>query len=132
MSDKVSIQYQCTHISCRRPKCYQGKLELEKEVFSKLKGSEKDPNLMRCPSKMCIINASPQLTIVKIDSIDSEPITTQSQAIEAYKAKKLLERKREELKGQIIITQVELEKIDNDIKSLDQKITQLQATKDSQ
>lgn len=67
---KIRVDYQCTHISCRNPKCYKGTLVLDKEKFDLLNQAEGGGKTFRSPSSYCTIGATQIFKIIEKNEED--------------------------------------------------------------
>lgn len=71
---KTTVQYRCQHISCRNPKCYEGRLELDQETFDLLFEAENDPRMFRSPSGRCLLGNIQQFEILSQQVEDDEKL----------------------------------------------------------
>lgn len=71
---KTTVNYRCQHLSCRNPKCYEGRLELDQETFDLLFEAENDPRMFRSPSGRCLIGNIQQFEILSQKLEDDEKL----------------------------------------------------------
>lgn len=121
MSNKIQIAYRCSHISCRNPKCYQAKLDLDREVYDRLVAITGNTKILRSPSNYCKLGTQQNFEILALSESQEQP---EDRVLEIQKQEESLSAELMELQRDF---QKEQDRIRTKLSALRTEKKQLQA-----